>query len=72
MKKKNVIAADKPKAKKMISKGLQSGVMVRLQNKGLTAKMAQMIVESKDDYLAEKMVEALVEAIRQEAVQEAS
>lgn len=72
MLKKNVIAAEKPKSKKMISKGLQSEVMSRLQNKGLTAKMCQDIIQSKDDHLAGIVVQALQKALEEEAALKAS
>ncbi len=64
LKKKNIVAAERVnKSKKPISKGLQAEVMARLQNKGLTPQMAQDIIQSKDDYLAETMVVALQSAM---------
>ncbi len=67
LKKKNIIAAERgKKSKKPISKGLQAEVISRLQNKGLTTKMCHDIIQSTDDYLAEKMVEALQRALEEE------
>lgn len=67
-KKKNVIAAERAnKSKKPISKGLQAEVIARLQNKGLTAKMCQEIIQSPDDYLAGVMVETLQKALEGDA-----
>lgn len=70
MKKKNVLAAQKTKRKKVICKNLQSEIVLRLQNKGLTSQLAQKIIESADDFIAEKMVEALRIAMRSEAERE--
>lgn len=65
MKKKNLVAAaQSPKAKKKINKGLQAEIMERLQNRGLTKELAQEIIQSKDDVLAGVMVEALKEALQ--------
>jgi phosphotransacetylase len=72
MLKKNVIAAEKPKSKKQLPKGLQTDVMTRLQGKGLTAKMCQEIIQSKDNYLAEAMVKALEKALMEVPAREAS
>ena len=64
MKRKNLVAAQSPKAKKKICKGLQAEVMDRLQNKGLTKELAQEIIQSRDDVLAGVMVDALKEALQ--------
>lgn len=72
MLKKNVVAAEKKNCRKLISKGLQADVMTRLQNKGLTTKMCQEIIQSKDNYLAEIMVEALISALEEGGAQKAS
>jgi hypothetical protein len=73
MKKKNVIAAEKSgKGRQPIAKGLQADVMARLQVKGLTTKLAQQIIQSKDNFLAEAMVKALKEALVEEKSRKAS
>lgn len=73
LKKKNIVAAEKAnKSKKPLPKGLQSDVMARLQKKGLTHQMAQEIIQSKDDYLAGVMVEALISALEERVSQKAS
>ena len=72
MKKKNIVAAEKKNGKKPLPKGLQTDVMSRLQSKGLTAKMCQEITQSKGDYLAEVMVEALISALEERVSQKAS